>query len=123
MASGVALSMIVARKTALMLSAAPATASSTSPAHSVSVKPNAAIAMPHPAAAIATASPWRRTCGIQPDASDDDERARVRRGVHVADERRIAVLVRRDGGEERHRHPEDHRVDVHEHEAEHDGLA
>ena len=71
MASGVALSMMVARKTALMLSAPPAIASRTSPTHSVSAKPNAAIASPHPDAAIATARPWRRTCGIQPDASDE----------------------------------------------------
>ena len=71
MLSGVALSMIVERKTALTLSAAPATASSSEPAQSVFVKPNAAIAIPHPAAAITTASPCRRTCGIQPDASDE----------------------------------------------------
>ena len=71
MFSGVALSMIVERKTALMLSAAPAIASSTSPSQSVSAKPKAAIATPHADAAIATASPCRRTCGIQPEASDD----------------------------------------------------
>src|SRR5258708_5064251 len=61
-ASGVALSMIVERMTALMLSAAPARASSTSPIHNPREKPKAAIAIPHADAAIATASPWRRTC-------------------------------------------------------------
>ena len=85
------------------------------------MKPNAAIAIPHPAAAIATASP----CAHVRDPAGCErrrERAGVRRRVHVADERRVAVLVRRDRREERHRHPEDHRVDVDEHEPEHDGL-
>ena len=119
MLSGVALSMIVARKIALMLSAAPAKASSTSASQSVSAKPKAAIATPHSDAATATTSPCRRTCGIHPEANDASERSRVRRGVEVADESSSRRTRRRDRREERHRHAEDHRVRVDEHEAEH----
>ena len=52
-----------------------------------------------------------------------EERARRGRRVEVADERRVAEAVIRDRGEERDRHPEDHRVGVDEEEPEDHLLA
>jgi hypothetical protein len=68
--SGVTWSRIVERRTALMKSAAPAAASISSASGSTVAKPNAAIATPHPAAAMQTPSPWRRTRVIQPETSE-----------------------------------------------------
>ena len=67
--SGVAARTIAERKAALTLSAAPAKASSTSASGSAVAKPNARIARPQSAAAIATARPWRRTWLTQPESS------------------------------------------------------
>ena len=65
-ASGVAVCRIVLRNTALTMSAAPATASSTTPSHSIRAKPNPVIASPHTTIATSTASPCRCTRPSQP---------------------------------------------------------
>ena len=68
--SGVTVSTIVERNTALTWSAAPAAASSSSATQSVVVKPNAAIATPQPQAAITIARPCRCTRITHPETSD-----------------------------------------------------
>jgi hypothetical protein len=67
--SGVAVSTIAERKAALTLSAAPASASMISASTSDVAKPKRRIAAPHRPAAIATATPWRRTWLTQPESS------------------------------------------------------
>ena len=98
--SGVTRSSIVLRSTALKKSAPPATASRTSAGQSVVVKPNAAIATPQAHAAIVTASPWRRTCDVQPGGERADERAARtarRRGSRPSRRRRRAGAARAPG--------------------------
>ena len=68
-ASGVTIWLIELRQTALTLSAAPATASSTAAGHSEPTTPTSAIAAPHATTAQITMIPRRRACSIQPVVS------------------------------------------------------
>ena len=68
-ASGVTIWLIELRQTALTLSAAPATASSTAAGHSEPTTPTSAIAAPHTTTAQMTIIPRRRACSIQPVVS------------------------------------------------------
>jgi hypothetical protein len=67
--SGAACCRIVERNTALTMSAAPAAASSSTPTHSVVVRPNAVIATPQATIASSTARPCRLTRPNQPPPS------------------------------------------------------
>src|SRR3954462_11353334 len=64
-ASGVTIWLITERHTALTLSAAPATASSTQAGHRLGIAPARAIAPPHTITAPMTISPSRRAWSIQ----------------------------------------------------------
>ena len=60
---------MVERQTALTLSAAPATASSTAAGHSAGISPASAIAAPQITTAQMMISPSRRACASQPVVS------------------------------------------------------
>ena len=113
---GVSRSRIVERSIALISSAQPASASIATPSQSAVAKPKPAIAAPQTTIAAATATPWRRTCPIQPEVSAASSAPADGARVEQADDAGAGVeVVRGDRREERLRHPEDHRVRV-EHE-------
>jgi hypothetical protein len=70
MRSGTTSFQIVPRKMALTASDAPATARAAIASQSGPATPKTTIAAPQPAAAIATARPWRMTWRVQPLASE-----------------------------------------------------